>query len=282
MTSISLLREKFTIREAGVNSAPVITLGNRLIIELPKHDTPLIIRGHSMYMTLRMGAEIMRQLSYVQHVENAEKLLNWGAIWTKLVSPYEKTAIPNTWIAIYYKGKAIYQDNFHHMFFDIIEQCEYKNNVAGGQYDKSIIMAQKAFQRMEKSVMIEEESHVGFILSTENVNELRFAIILRMPGHTGTFTTRLGKNIESPTVHNTISVAADYIEAINMAVRIGFAEGATKGKKPERKEARDLSDMKKRLTTLSINIEQAEKKYTMLYRPERPDFQAIIKKCVEI
>ena len=283
MTSISLLREKFTIREIGLDSTPVIALGNRLVINLPNHSIPLVIRAHSMHMTLRLGADIMRQLSFINHVENVENLFNWEEMWTKLITPYEQEATPETWIVIYYKGNPIYQDNFHHMFFDIIEQCEFKNNMADSRYEKSIIMAQKAFQQLGRNVLIEEESHVGFILDNASSEELRFAIILRMPGHKGTFITRLSQNDEQkirPNDFTAMMIAASFIEALNMSVRAGFMEkNFPTNRKPSYEQTKAHANIIKRLKALSIAIDQAENKYSILYRPEKPDFNAIQTAC---
>lgn len=282
--TVSLLREKFTIREIGLDSTPTIALGNRLLIDLPGHSTPLIIRGHSMHMTLRLGADIMKQLSYLNRVEKVETLFDWEMLWNKKTNQYEKDFTPETWVVIYYKGEPIFQDNYHHAFLDVIEQCEYKNNMMGERYEKSFVMAQKAFQQMGRSVLIEEESHVGFILDADDMNEMRFAVILRMPGHRGTFVVRLSKNAITPEKHDALMIASDFIEAINMAVRAGFLERQLAQQKRGglgnlKKEHNNVS---KRLNSLTVRIQQAEAKFTMKYRPERPDFKVITRTCVEI
>ena len=283
MTTLSLLREKFTIRDIEKDGEPVIALGNRMVISLPGQSIPLIIRCHSMHMTLRFGAEIIRHLSYISHVENVNTLMNWEEVWQKLIKPYEKDASPQTWIALYFKGNPIFQDNYHHMFFDVIEQCEYKNNMEGDRYEKSIIMAQKAFRQIGRNVLIEEESHVGFILDTSDRHELRFAIILRIPGHRGTFITRLCTKKIIPSDHVCLAIAADYIEAINMAVRAGFLEKSLSSgsKKSNYEQVKAHSETMKRLGALQFRIDQAEQKYALKYRPERPDFKEIMQRCID-
>lgn len=285
MTSISLLREKFTIREVGHGDIPVIALGNRLVIHLPKHTIPLVIRCHSMHMTLRLGAEIMRQLSYISHVEKPATLFNWDDMWQKLIKPFEGEVTPETWVVIYYKGHPIYNHNDHHMFFDIIEQCEYKSNSGGERYEKSITIAQNAFQKMGREVLIEEESHVGFVLDKSDIKQLRFAIILRVPGHRGTFITRLSPRTGGDlTIYASLAIAADYIEAINMSVRAGFAEKDmnTNNSKNRYEAVKNQNLILKRLGVLSSRIQQAEARYIMRYRPERPDFKSISKTCSEM
>ena len=287
MDNISLLREKFVLRDIGVDEPPVIALGNRITVNLPKQKDQLVVRGHSMHVTLRYAAEVMRQLSYVSHVERGvDTLLQWDTLWAKVVDGFEKEAVPHTWIVVYYRGEVVYSDNAHHILFDIIEQCEFKNRnvLSEERYKKSIVMAQKAFQKMGRNVMIEEESHVGFILDKET-EELKFAIILRMPGHKSTFTTRILKNKKQqikPHDFNAMVIAADYIEAINMAVRTGFMERAIQNTDGSVKDqVKEVTFFNKRLQRLSLGIEQAERKYDLFYRPERPDFKLIKRKCIE-
>lgn len=285
MTSISLLREKFTIREVAIDSTPVVALGNRLRVDLPKQSTPLIIRGHSMHMTLRFGAEIIRQLSYLSHVEEVETLFQWNDIWQKIIKPFEQDTNPETWIVIYYQGKIIFEYNPHHMFFDVLEQCEYKNQHAQDKYEKSILTAQSAFRQSGKDVLIEEESHVGFILDDTDV-EKRLAVILRIPGEKATFITRITPDIDvkkKPYSHICMGVAADYIEAINMAVRIGFMENNVRDGTIEKNSDRmkEYKNFRHRLGKLSMAIQQIENQYNVKYRPERPDFEYIQEKCME-
>ena len=279
---ISLLREKFTIREIGIDSVPVIALGNRVTLPLPKTSTPLIIRGHSMHMTLRYAAEILKQLSFISHVENIDTIIKWDELWEKVIEPHERINTPETWISVYYGGRLIYSFNPHHMFFDILEQCEYKNKKTSHKYEQSILTAQNAFQKMGRHVFIEQESHVGFILD-ESDKELRFAIILRLPWQRATFITRISDNkthMAKPHDYNSLSLAADYIEGINLAVRSGFLEAQFKSGKPNPDQNKVMKVTQKRLQTLILSIEQIEKKYTTKYRPERPDFKTIQQKCV--
>ena len=285
MDNISLLREKFTIHDIGLDAHPIIALGNRLRVDLPKQITPLIIRGHSMHMTLRFGAEILKHLSYISHVESVETLIDWHALWDKLTALFELDNVVGTWIAIYYEGKIIFQSGDHHMFFDIIEQTEFKQMDSSDGYDQSIIMAQNAFKQMGRSVMIEQESHVGFVLDETN-NESRFAIILRTPEQKATFIVRMSANKNHklyPHDYVCMHLGADYIEGINMAVRSGFmdkdiASGTVRQYSDGMKFYRKVQ---KRMKSLEVNIGQAEYKYTIKYRPEKPDFGVIQKECFE-
>ena len=285
MHSLSLLREKFTIRDLGTDGSSVIALGNRMQVGLPKETIPLVVRGHSMHMTLKYVAEILKHLSYISHVENIETLLDWEKLWEKITTPYEAENVPDTWICIYFKGKILFQFSHHHTFFDVIERAEYKNIKSSFQYEKSIIVAQNAFRQMGRSVMIDQESHVGFVLDPDP-KEMRFAIILRTPEQKATFIVRMSVNKKynlHPYDYVCLQLAADYIEGINMAVRAGFLEkDISSGLVSEYSDAGKLyKKILKRLKTTETGINSAENKYTVRYRPEKPDFKIIQKECLE-
>jgi hypothetical protein len=251
-------------------------MGNRLHIMLPGQYEPLIIRGHSMHMTLRYGAELLRQSSYVNRIESLNSFFKWDDLWKKLIKPFESENTPETWIVVYHRGEIVFQDNYHHQFFDVIEQCEFKNHNKSEKYEHSIIMAQNAFKKMGRNVLIEQESHVGFILD-DGVKELRFAVILRLPWQRATFVARMAenkKNKKNPHNFVALNLAADYIEGINMAVRSGFLEKS-------KKDAKLNNLIQKRLNSLSIAISQAEAQYILRYRPEKPDFKAIQKRIMD-
>ena len=285
MSDLSLLREKFIIREIDMEGHDMIALGNRLAIPLPKVADPLIIRGHSIHMTLRYGAEIIKHLSYSGHIENVETLFEWGKGWEKLIDKFEGKHVPSTWICVYYQGKIIFQSGHHHMFFDVIEQCEYKNKNKQENYEQSILMARAAFKQMGRSVMIEQESHVGFVLD-DGGEELRFAIILRTPEQKATFIGRMTANKDfklTPRDHEAMTLAADYIEGINIAVRSGFMEAdINKGIIKKHSDAmKFFHALQNRLGGLTAAISQIERKFTLRYRPEKPDFKTIQKECKE-
>ncbi len=285
MMNYSLLREKFTIRELGLDSVDVTALGNRLCIFIGKDHAPLIVRGHSMHMTLRYSAEILRHLSYMGHVENVKTFFEWEEAWDKLTDKFEGNHVPDTWICIYHNGETIYQSGHHHMFFDIIEQCENKNAKTSENYEQSLVMAQNAFKQMGKNVMIEQESHVGYVLD-DNDDELRFAIIIRTPEQKATFIVRMSASKDlkiTPQPHESMQLAADYIEGINMAVRSGFMDyDIGKGHISQFSDGMKLyKAILKRLGQIELSIGQMERKFQIKYRPEKPDFKVIQKECKE-
>jgi hypothetical protein len=133
---------------------------------------------------------------------------------------------------------------------------------------------------MGKSVMIDHESHAGFILDQEE-SELRFAIMMRIPGQKSNFVVRLSdnKNKVKPQSHDAMALASYYIEAINMAVRIGFMEKSFTEQKIEPSKDKEFKVIQNRLFDLTRDISLIENKFTARYRPERPDFDLIQENC---
>jgi len=270
MSNINLLREKFAVIDMQQQSEDITALGNRLTITVPGIETPLIIRGHSMHITLQFAASLLKQSSYVNHIENVETFFKWEETWQKTIAPFEAHYATQTWISVYFQGKMIFEDGFHNQFFDVVEQCEFKFPRTKDNEKRPITMAENAFKKMGRDVSIELESHVGFILD-EKTNELRFAVIMRIPGQKATFTVRMYKDEKverTPYSYIGMQLAANYIEAINMSVRMGFLE-------KEKGKSKEYMDMARRLGTLTRNIQQNEAQYDIKYRPERPAFSEI-------
>jgi hypothetical protein len=283
VNNLSLLREKFIIRDIDPDVAPVVAMGNRLVLQLEGLNPPLIIRGHSMHITLRFGAEILKNNISRLDGDAVHDAFQWKDLWAKITKDFEEENTPESWITVYFKGEIIYQFRTHHQFFDILEHCEYKNNGDDNRYETSISMAQKAFQKSGKTVLIDQESHVGFILDSYGA-EKKFAVILRLPSQKATFITRLSKDKKidkTPYDYICMNLAADFIEAINMAVRAGFIMPDAQKKSANYNIKSKYKILQQRMGQLSLSINQAERQYVIKYRPEKPDFETIQSTCAE-
>jgi len=78
-------------------------------------------------------------------------------------------------------------------------------------------------------------------------------------------------------------LGADYIEGINMAVRSGFMDkDIANGTITKYSEGMKFyRRIQKRMKSLEVGIGQAEYKYDIKYRPEKPDFKLIQRECLE-
>lgn len=284
MDHYSLLREKFIISETTDISSLFVANGNRMKIGIPGILDPIVIRAHSMHMTLRAAAKIVEICAWTKTIDNIDTAFDWEKIWSDLIEGFELRHTPHTWFAVYYLGKPIYSYNEHHIFFDILESCEHRNAQRSEKYEESIIMTRKAFEKMGRSVMIEQESHMGFFSEAMD-NALRFAITLRLPDHKSTFTTRLEKSKDAkvdPSFIDSMRMASDFIEGVNLAVQSGFIRKRIKKSRSQNNEDKKrLKEFQARIGTLEFAIRQKEAKYITKYRPEKPDFEAIEEKCEE-
>jgi hypothetical protein len=249
MSDFSLLREKFVIRETTDKSSLFVANGNRMKIDVPGVKHPIVIRAHSMHMTLRLASKITEIYEWTKTVEKITETFDWEKMWMDQIEGFEEKYTPHTWVAVYHAGQMIYSYNDHHIFFDILENCEHKNSQSSKKYDQSILMTQKAFEQMGRTVMIEQESHMGFVLD----------------------------------VTDSIMMASDFIETVNLSVQGGFMR-----KRIEKGKIRNGSDDMKRFkafqtrcSSLQFSINQMESKYNIKYRPEKPDFKGIEDKCAE-
>lgn len=281
--TLSLLREKFCIRDIASDKDPLIVLGNRLQIPMgPNNDEPpLVIRCHSLYMALRLVAAFIKDSSYTGLNEDVAATYQWTDKWEDLIQPFEKIYAPDTWVAVYNKGRCLFESGTPHHFFDLIEHCQFSNR---DKYDYAVEMAQAVFKKAGKPLLIEHESHVGYV-QEEVGDAVRMALVLRMPGQKATFTIHMqstGDDNIPPPDYQAMQTGANFIEAISRAIQAGFTQKTILSKKlsPTSKEGKEHKETLKRLAVLESDIKRAESRYDIRYRPEKPDFKAIQEECL--
>lgn len=275
---LSLLREKFCVRDIASNKEPLVVLGNRLQIPLGPtgREPPLVIRCHSLHMTLRLLALFIRESEFTGLSEDAAAGYAWAEKWNDLRDGFEKKHSPDTWVTVYHKGKCLFHAGETHAFFDVIEHCQYGNRE---QYDYAVEMAQATFKKAGKSLLIEHESHVGYVQETIG-DTIRLALVLRLPGQKATFTVLVqgaGDDELPPPDYKAMQIGADFIEAINRSVQAGFLQRKILDNKlsDTSQEGRQFKSLTKRIRELNNDIIRNENRYHVKYRPEKPDFKAI-------
>jgi len=231
-----------------------------------------------MHTTLRFGSEILKQDRPGINDENMAEQFRWKDYWEKTYNDFEKENSKGCWIAVYYKGKPIYHFGYYHQFFDVLEHYEFHNESnSDNRYKSALLRTQDAFQKSGKELLIEQESNVGFILDPDT-KEKRFAVILRTPYKKATFVVRMTarKELHVPLSNNVcMQVAADYIEGINLAVKLSFMRPEMKKLSPDYQTKTQYNFFHKQLTKITISLSQIENKYDLKYRPEKPDFEEI-------
>ncbi len=283
----TLLREKFVIHDdASKNNgdSAIIALSNRLLLPLVGHGVAehFIIRAQNMHLATRIAAQIAKDFAENGAIIDRKKLFDWHYAYLSVIKGYEKTWNPHRWVAIYHKGRLVYQDGEteHHPFLDVIEQCDAHNK---GEYAHSLEIAKDAFRKAGKNVTIEYDANVAMILSLKD-GEAKCGVILRGPNKTTTFNLtarpRAGRDVK---ISQCLSVAAAFLEGIQLAFLIGMTKQKLKYKliaplSPEEKKADDAS---RKLGRLNGAVTQFENILNVTYRPERPNFSKMIDEAEE-
>ncbi|MDB5491313.1 MAG: hypothetical protein JWO78_1162 [Micavibrio sp.] len=285
----TLLREKFVIRDAFVDNkprrqqetAPVIALSNRIVLPLVSKDgvfsETIIVRAQNMHSCARMAARIVGEFQDVGPLLTRLHPFDWKYAWLSITKGYETKYNPNRWVAVYHKGRVIFEDGEtqRHPFLDIIEQCDARNP---DDYEKAVNVAEDAFRQAGKIVTIQHDSNVAFVLNYSPA-EARGGVIVRGPNRTMTFNfTAKAKAGRPVKISQCLSVAAAFLEGIQMAFQVGMIKqkqsydmidaGSDEGNK-----GREAAE---KLGRLNGAIQQFENLLDVTYRPERPDFGHMI------
>lgn len=284
----TLLREKFVIRDAIEQrgpqrdaSPPVIALSNRIVLPMVsedgEHSETLIVRAQNMHSCARMAARIMQEFQETGPILDRKTPFDWKYAWLSITKGFEQKFNPNRWVAVYHKGRVIYEDGetSRHPFLDIIEQCDARNR---DNYEKAVAVAEDAFKQAGKLVTIEHDSNVALVLTTEG-DEVRCGVIVRGPNRTMTFNfiakPRAGRKAK---ISQCLSVSAAFLEGVQLAFQVGMIRQKQQYElldigSPEAERGRESAQ---KLGRLNGAIQQFENLVDVTYRPERPDFGEMI------
>ncbi len=270
----SLLREKFTIRDrlSDDDIESVVALSNRIVVPMIDRrgviQETFVVRGHNMHTTVRIAAKM------VQSFHDGGKLMyepnyDWDKVWHVVTDGFEKTYNPEGWAVVYFEGKCIFKKGDHHSFLDIIEKFD---ALQSDDYERSVELAEKAFQDAGKPVTIEHDTNVALVVSI-NPELARCGVILRAAGRTTTFnfTAKEYRNKKIKT-SQCLSTAAAFLEGIQLAFAVGMGKRKIHHEIIENElEEQKVYDGEKRLARLTHAISQFDLSHDVNYRPERPD-----------
>jgi hypothetical protein len=279
----SLLREKFIIHDRDAKTGdgkPVIVLSNRLEASLKSKNgkrEEYAVRAHNMHLCVRMVARLMLSFHQGGPLLERQTPFDWESVWDMIVSDYEYAYNAARWIAIYHKGRVVFEKGTRHPLVDIIEKCDIVNKT--GIYDESVKMAEKAFRDAGKNVRIEYDANVALVVSVED-NAGRFAIILRGAQRTTTFnfSARSSDDKKKINVPQCLGVAAAFLEGVQLAFAVGMNNEKIRIGLIERhsKEEKQTRDAAQRLNRLATEIGNLENTFEVRYRPEKPEFHMIV------
>lgn len=285
----TLLREKFTLRDpAGdlFDTPPVIALSNRMLLALTSEegepDETYVIRTQNMHSCARFAAAIAKEYYDRGAIMDRPMSFHWGNIWRDVIKGYEKDWNPDIWAALYYKGRPIFEEGTRHPFLDIIEKCDSVNRES---YAESVSFAEKAFHQAGKEMKIEHNSNIALIISIKD-HEAKCGVILRGANRKTTFNYNVkarrmgGEDIRIPTI---LTVSAAFLEGVQLAFSVGMINKKREYNLVEKYSDEDRKGKRgtDRLANLNTAIEGIERKYSIQYRPDRPDFRTMVRDAEE-
>lgn len=281
----TLLREKFVITDAMPgdmdDKAPIIALSNRLT--LPLSDGPLgadekfVLRAQNMHTTLRLAAQAARSFQEEGPLMGRKHPFDWPLSYLEITKGYERKWNPGRWASVYHKGRVVFEDGeaTRHPFLDIVEQCDARNP---GDYEKAMEIAKDAFRQAGKLVNIEHEANVALIMNIAP-DEGKCGVILRGPNRTTTFNftarRKAGRDVK---VSQCLTVSAAFLEGIQLAFLIGMTNKKLEYDliDPASDEVRKSREASEKIGRLNNAVAQFENLLDVTYRPDRPNFAAMI------
>lgn len=287
--STSLLREKYVIKEIvekGKEKEPLIALSNRLYLPLKSpiagQEEEFVVRAQNMHTTLRIAAQMARDFYETGPLMDRKKPYDWEYTYLKIIKGYEKKFNPDRWIVIYHKGRPVYSagEVQYHPFLDIIEKCDARSKSG---YETSMEIAKDAFKQAGKLVNLEHDSNVALIVNI-TPDEGKLGAIVRGPNRTTTFNMsakrKAGRDVK---ISQCLSVAAAFLEGIQLAFFIGFTEKKLSFElvEPGSDDAKKASEARKKLGRLNGAVQQFENMFDVSYRPDRPNFAKLIDEAEE-
>lgn len=276
----TLLRERFVITDKSGHEEIIIALSNRMVVALKNHKNEVVetfvIRAHTMSLCTMLAAEIARTFEALGPIKSRDPAYKWDKCWASALDLYEEKYNPNAWCAIYTDGKKIFSSNEYHIFLDLIEQFEFRNN---GKYEKSLEMAEKALVSAGQNVKIEYDANIALIMKNSG-KEGRVGIVLRSPKRKTTFNfTVKEQSADFPlTPSKCLKIAGYYLEGIQLSFVVGgiqerLNQGVVSWRTDEEKQCRDA---RKKLNSADGAITSFVNTYAVNFRPERPDFKLLI------
>jgi hypothetical protein len=284
------LREKFVIRNLESSDKgddePLIALSNRIKFQLTtrdeKHIETYVVRAQNMHTTARLTAQMCRDFYDHGPLIERTRPFDFSGAYKSIIKGYEADWNDEKWVAVYYKGRVVFEagEGHRHPFLDVIEKCDTLNKQ---EYAHTIEIAKDAFKQAGKNVSIDHDANVALIMKIDE-EEGKCGVILRGPNKTTTFNfTAHPKAGRAVRASHCLTASAAFLEGIQLAFLIGMTAqkvqyGLIETATPENRKAEAAS---KKLGRLNNAVDQFENLLHVTYRPERPNFSAMVSEAEE-
>lgn len=282
----SLLRERFIIQENkevldGSKLLSIQAPSTRMPISLQAGELPpenFVVRSHNMSSCIRMVCKMIDNYERHGPILPRVKSIKWDVMWDECLSNYERRFNQGqNRISIYHQGKRIFSKGEYHSFLDIIEKCDTINK---GDYSASLEMAKGAFLEAGKDVNIHYDSNVALI-AIIGKTEGRCSMVLRSARHTNTFNYTLSPLKQGERINpiQALSSAADFLEGVHLCYVIGMNNEKIHRGIIEKysEEYHQTQKARDRVNSIVANIKSMENRYSVRYRPEKPNFDYLLR-----
>ena len=271
----SLVREKIIFVDDGMDpeidgdGGPTVIRSNRMFLKLTDKKTTekVVVRAQNMHTTLRLASKAM--FSYYKNGLFLPRPdpYDWEATWEAIIPNYEKDFNPNIWAAVYINGQSVFKTTTS-PFVDVVEKCAL---LTVDNYDATMEVTESALKQIGKAMRINHSSNVAAVFN-DSEGQMHCGIIHRADGKDTTFSFLVGGGADHNRITQSISIAAAFLEAINLRFVTKALQLKLRGGTIEYDENRRLRSAMGRLVSLNKGILSFEETYEVKYRPEKPDF----------
>lgn len=219
----------------------------------------IVVRGHTVPQTLRMGAAVMRTLAKDPARLTTTENVDWQALWEQSLAAAGTDDTANSWAAVYIDGKQAFgaQPPEHLTLIETVA----RGNPLTHELLRSL---SNHVDAAPEDVDAWHDSQTS-ILFTEIPGAQRFAVVERSQGDTAVISVNVAQEPERPLPAPLMLDAAAAIEAINHVDMI-LDRPEERGGQPAR--ARLLQ----RREALLRELAAFEAQTGAVYRPEKPAF----------
>lgn len=266
---------------------PMIALSNRVRIDLRDGNGKIvetfIVRGHMLHTVVRFAGTIMNNFDRLGPLLVRQDPIDWAQLWALSAGGFERDHNPDLWATVYTHGKPLFDNGSHHAVLDVIEQCAER---AGRPYENAVSIAEEMFEQAGKNVTIHHDGNVACTFQIGS-DHGRVALILRDAQKSRTFNFT-GDKKDPGTRHlnpvNFINAAAAFLEGIQLSYVIGSGNEKLRQEifTPGSEEGLKVIAARSRLAELNATIRAFENLHTVHYRPEKPEFPALIMNAEEV
>ena len=283
----SLLREKFVIHDPNAKTESqkhLVAVSNRIMLELPgelpRTKETFVVRTQNMHTGIRFAASIYRSYESNGHVVD---YFDWDTAWDGILNDYERLYNRSVWAAVYKNGALVFQyGSQRHALLDLIELCESEHD---GTYDDSIVHAEQKIKASNKNISIDYDGNVALNIKLQD-EQARCGIILRGVDKTTTFSFSISQKDKktSVSIPRAMNASAAFLEGLQLAFMVGtnnekIVQGTIKRHGPEHRQTKEAQG---RLVQLSNELASIENVFEVNYRPEKPEFNNIIREAEDL